>query len=98
MKKTEICIDREFRTGEVDERIFGSFIEHLGRAVYGGIYQPEALWPMRRASEGILLRSYARSECLWYAIREEILYRPIIGRMEWARLICGQSAWIWPGL
>ena len=40
MKKTEICIDREFRTGEVDERIFGSFIEHLGRAVYGGIYQP----------------------------------------------------------
>ena len=22
-----------------DKRIFGSFIEHLGRAVYGGIYQ-----------------------------------------------------------
>ena len=25
---------------EVPERIFGSFIEHLGRAVYGGIYEP----------------------------------------------------------
>ena len=24
----------------VDPRIYGSFIEHLGRAVYGGIYQP----------------------------------------------------------
>lgn len=29
-----------FRVGEVDPRIFGSFIEHLGRAVYHGIYEP----------------------------------------------------------
>ena len=26
--------------GEIDRRIYGSFIEHLGRAVYGGIYEP----------------------------------------------------------
>lgn len=39
MKKAEIIIDRCFLTGDVDRRIFGSFIEHLGRAVYGGIYQ-----------------------------------------------------------
>lgn len=25
---------------EVDERIYGSFLEHLGRAIYGGIYEP----------------------------------------------------------
>jgi alpha-N-arabinofuranosidase len=24
----------------VDERLFGSFIEQLGRSVYGGIYDP----------------------------------------------------------
>ena len=40
MKKAELFIDKHFRTGEVDKRIYGSFIEHLGRAVYGGIYQP----------------------------------------------------------
>jgi len=40
MKKAEFCIDKNFIIGEVDKRIFGSFIEHLGRAVYGGIYQP----------------------------------------------------------
>lgn len=40
MKKADIRIDRYFITGEVDRRIYGSFIEHLGRAVYGGIYQP----------------------------------------------------------
>ena len=27
--------------GEIDKRIYGSFIEHLGRAVYGGIYEPD---------------------------------------------------------
>jgi len=26
--------------GVVDPRLFGSFIEHLGRAIYGGIYEP----------------------------------------------------------
>lgn len=27
--------------GKIDKRLFGSFIEHLGRAVYGGIYEPD---------------------------------------------------------
>ena len=35
MKKAEIIVDKYFLTGAVDKRIFGSFIEHLGRAVYG---------------------------------------------------------------
>lgn len=42
MKKAAICIDKHFITGEVDKRIYGSFLEHLGRAVYEGIYQPES--------------------------------------------------------
>ena len=32
---------RENVISEIDKRIYGSFIEHLGRAVYGGIYEPE---------------------------------------------------------
>ncbi len=40
MKKSEIVIDKHYVTAEVDKRIYGSFIEHLGRAVYEGIYQP----------------------------------------------------------
>ena len=42
MKKAALHIDKYFITGDIDERIYGSFIEHLGRAVYGGIYQPES--------------------------------------------------------
>ncbi len=42
LKKAKLVIDRDFTISKVDERIFGSFIEHLGRAVYEGIYQPES--------------------------------------------------------
>ena len=33
-------LDREFVKAAVDERLFGSFVEHLGRAIYGGVYEP----------------------------------------------------------
>ena len=35
-----MIVDKAFKIAPVDKRIYGSFIEHLGRAVYGGIYQP----------------------------------------------------------
>ncbi len=41
MKKATIILDRDYIIGEIDRRIYGSFIEHLGRAVYGGIYEPD---------------------------------------------------------
>ncbi len=38
--KARIAIDRDFAIGEIDARIYGAFLEHMGRAVYGGIYEP----------------------------------------------------------
>src|SRR5438552_3692012 len=35
---TRISIDLRRRLGTVDRRIFGQFIEHLGRCIYGGVY------------------------------------------------------------
>ncbi|GKU85064.1 intracellular exo-alpha-(1-_5)-L-arabinofuranosidase 1 [Niallia sp. NCCP-28] len=40
MKKANMVLEKDFKIAEVDKRIYGSFIEHLGRAVYGGIYEP----------------------------------------------------------
>lgn len=40
MKQVKITLDKAYKVAKVDDRLFGSFIEHLGRAVYGGIYQP----------------------------------------------------------
>ena len=38
--KAKITINKSDIIGDIDPRIYGSFIEHLGRAVYGGIYEP----------------------------------------------------------
>jgi alpha-N-arabinofuranosidase len=40
MTKAHITVDREFTVGAVPRRLFGSFVEHMGRCVYTGIYEP----------------------------------------------------------
>jgi alpha-N-arabinofuranosidase len=40
MKKAKMIISRDFKIAQIDKRIYGNFVEHLGRCVYGGIYQP----------------------------------------------------------
>lgn len=39
-RRAKMVLDKELQISQIDERIYGSFIEQLGRAVYGGIYQP----------------------------------------------------------
>ena len=39
-ESVRMTLHPEFRISDIDQRIYGSFIEHLGRAVYGGIYEP----------------------------------------------------------
>lgn len=41
MKEAKLVIAKDFRIADVDNRMYGSFIEHLGRAIYGGIYEPD---------------------------------------------------------
>lgn len=38
--KGNIKVDLNSRISKIDPRLYGSFIEHLGRAVYQGIYEP----------------------------------------------------------
>jgi len=40
MKTTTIQLHTAFQIAPVDPRIFGGFLEHMGRAVYQGIYDP----------------------------------------------------------
>jgi alpha-N-arabinofuranosidase len=35
-----LVLDPSFRVGRVDRRLFGSFVEHMGRCVYTGIFEP----------------------------------------------------------
>ena len=40
--KARLTLHTTFQVGAVDPRIFGGFLEHMGRAVYHGVYDPEA--------------------------------------------------------
>src|SRR5699024_2851461 len=39
--KAKMVLDKSYKIAKIDDRLYGSFIEHLGRAVYGGIYEPD---------------------------------------------------------
>lgn len=39
--KAKLKANKNYVIGEISPKIYGSFIEHLGRAVYNGIYEPE---------------------------------------------------------
>jgi alpha-N-arabinofuranosidase len=41
MHNTRVRLHRDALIGETDPRLFGAFVEHLGRCVYGGIFEPE---------------------------------------------------------
>ncbi|MEV0569485.1 alpha-N-arabinofuranosidase [Dactylosporangium sp. NPDC050588] len=40
MNRATLTLDLQRRLAPVQRRMFGSFVEHLGRCVYGGIYEP----------------------------------------------------------
>ncbi|GAA4733259.1 alpha-N-arabinofuranosidase [Modestobacter marinus] len=40
MPAARLTLDPRFTVGAVHRRVFGSFVEHLGRCVYDGIYEP----------------------------------------------------------
>lgn len=43
MEQTQILLHSDYVIASVDPRLFGGFLEHLGRAVYEGVYHPEAV-------------------------------------------------------
>ncbi|HYQ57852.1 MAG TPA: alpha-L-arabinofuranosidase C-terminal domain-containing protein [Draconibacterium sp.] len=41
-ENARIKIDIDRQIGDINEHIYGNFVEHLGRCVYGGIYDPDS--------------------------------------------------------
>lgn len=40
--QNKIIVNKEYKIGTIERELWGSFIEHMGRAVYGGIYDPSS--------------------------------------------------------
>ncbi len=43
MSTATVTIDPTFRFADADRRLSGSFVEHMGRCVYGGVFELPAL-------------------------------------------------------
>jgi len=43
MERTRITLHHDYEIAPVDPRLFGGFLEHMGRAIYQGVYQPDSI-------------------------------------------------------
>ena len=79
--KARLIINKDFSVGEIDKRIYGSFIEHLGRAIYNGIYEPShpSADDMGFRKDVIELVNQLNVPIVRYP--EVILFQATIGRM-----------------
>ena len=41
MPRARLVLDAAFMLAPVPGRLFGSFVEHMGRCVYAGIFEPD---------------------------------------------------------
>src|ERR1700712_2488382 len=39
--KATVTAHKDYTISKIDDRVYGAFLEHLGRAIYTGIYEPE---------------------------------------------------------
>ena len=98
MRNVDVRLHRDFAIGETDPRLFGAFVEHLGRCVYGGIYEPghptadEQGLPRRRAGAGA--RARRRRSC---AIPAATSSPATTGRTASARSRSGRAGSTSPG-
>ena len=70
---SKITINKEYKIGEIEKDLWGSFIEHMGRAVYGGIFEPKHA----SADQNLAFRKFV--------IRAVIFFPVIIGETESAK-------------
>src|SRR6202007_2659849 len=39
--RASVIANRDYKIATIDDRVYGAFLEHLGRAIYTGIYEPD---------------------------------------------------------
>lgn len=98
MKKAQIIVDKYFLTGKTDKRIYGSFIEHLGRAVYEGIYQEGSPLSDEQGFRKDTLELVRDFRYRSFVIRVGILYPDSVGRIVSGRKLSVRPERIWPGV
>ena len=60
--KATVTAHRDFTIAAIDERIYSAFLEHLGRAIYTGIHEPDHPTADANGMRGDVLVTFARAE------------------------------------
>jgi alpha-L-arabinofuranosidase len=83
--RMSITIDPDAVLAPVNRRIFGSFVEHMGRSVYGGLYEPGHPDADQDGLRTDVLARVKDSESASSATQAETSSPAIAGRTVWAR-------------
>jgi len=59
----KIKVDAERQIGKIDSNIYGHFIEHLGRCIYGGIYEEDSPLSEKRGFRKDVLQAVRNIKC-----------------------------------
>jgi len=62
-QNARIKIDLDRTIGEVNKHIYGNFVEHLGRCVYGGIYDTASALSDKNGFRKDVMTAVYTSEC-----------------------------------
>jgi len=78
---TLVYVDSRRTIAPIDRNLFGSFLEHLGRAIYEGIYDLGSKLSDANGFRKDVLAEIRQLAFRSFAIREEILFPAITGSM-----------------
>lgn len=82
MEITKIICNKNFQIDKVDSRLFGSFLEHMGRVIYSGIYEPDNINSDEDGFRKDVLEQVKQMNVTTIRYPGEILFLLITGRME----------------
>jgi alpha-N-arabinofuranosidase len=98
MQTTTVRLHTGFQIAPVDPRIFGGFLEHMGRAVYQGIYDPHNPHADADGCRAMYSMPLRKLDMTTDALSGRQLSPPVItGRTGSARAKAARPSVSWPG-
>ena len=92
-----VHLDTHHHVGPIDRRLFGGFLEHLGRAVYEGVYDPGNPLSNEQGFRQDVLKLLAPLACRSCVTPVETLSAVTIGEMALAQRPTGPFGLTTPG-